>query len=196
MTTRQARARAAVLGGGLALALALTGCTADTDAKARTLPTPAPAVTVTPAPATTSVDLQAKEKAAVLAAYSSMWTEQMKAYAKADAKGTDLAKYTSLDALVRFRLDLAQMKKAGTVATGTLGHEPEVTALDTTSTPLKATVQDCLDLSGWTTTRVQTGETIPLPSAQPRRYRATATAEKWPSGWMILTYTPQGQQSC
>ncbi|MER5740464.1 hypothetical protein ABT117_33025 [Streptomyces sp. NPDC002262] len=196
MTTRQNRARAAVLG-GLAFVLALAGCTADTDEKGTTKPAPPtvepPVLTDTP-PATP--DPQAADKEAALKAYTAMWTEQMKAYAKADTKGTNLEKYVSLVALGQIRLDLARMKQAGTVATGELGHEPEVTALDTTGPLSKATVQDCLDLSGWKTVRVKTGETIPLPSAQPRRYLATATVEKWPTGWIVTTYTPDGEHTC
>ncbi|MET8968515.1 hypothetical protein [Streptomyces hydrogenans] len=75
-------------------------------------------------------------------------------------------------------LDLVRIKQAGTVATGELGHEPEVTELDTTGTLPKATVQDCLDLPAWKTLQAKTGETIPLPSTQPRRYVATTTVEK------------------
>ncbi|WP_281181693.1 hypothetical protein [Streptomyces exfoliatus] len=40
------------------------------------------------------------------------------------------------------------MKKAGTIGTGELGHAPKVTVLDTTRKLPKATIEDCLDLSG------------------------------------------------
>ncbi|MFB7032101.1 MULTISPECIES: hypothetical protein [unclassified Streptomyces] len=194
VTARQTRTTAL---GALALALALTGCGGGSgDAKAPPT-TAAPAATApAPAPATSSADPEAAEKRAVLAAYASMWAEQMKAYAKADAKGTDLGKYTSLDALGQFRVDLARMKQAGTIGTGTLGHEPKVTALDTTGKLPRATIEDCLDLSGWKAVRVKTGEPIPLPSNQPRRYIATATAEKWPNGWMVTVYKPHGERTC
>ncbi|MFE7113763.1 hypothetical protein ACFU98_47570 [Streptomyces sp. NPDC057575] len=45
----------------------------------------------------------------MLAAFDAMWTERTKAYAKADAKGTRLEKYATLDALGRIRNDLARM---------------------------------------------------------------------------------------
>ncbi|MFJ3099595.1 hypothetical protein [Streptomyces hydrogenans] len=197
VTTRHTRTRAAVLG-GLVLVLALAGCTADTDAKSGADPGPVPTVeppTITDTPPAT-LDPEAAEKTAVLSVYSAMWAEQMKAYAKADATGTKLRKYASLDALSKFELDLAQMKKAGTVGTGTLGHTPTVTMLDLTGKLPKATVQDCIDLTGWKAVRTKTGQPIPLPSAQPRRYVATATAEKWPTGWMVTDYTPDGARTC
>ncbi|MFE4861478.1 hypothetical protein [Streptomyces sp. NPDC056670] len=160
-----------------------------------------PTTAVTPSaaprqtPQTTSAD--AAEKAAVLASYNAMWVEQMKAYRKADAAGTELEKYASLDALGKFRVDLARMKKAGTVVTGELGHAPTVPdGVDTSGKLAKATVSDCLDLSKWQSVYVKTNEPVPLPSDQPRRYRATATAEKWPNGWMITAYTPHGDQAC
>ncbi|MFD4142844.1 hypothetical protein [Streptomyces sp. NPDC058572] len=132
----------------------------------------------------------------MLKAYDSMWAEQMKAYRKADAKGTDLQKYATGKALGKFEVDLARMKQAGTVGTGEVGHEPKVTGLDTSGKLPTATLQDCIDLSGWKAQRAETGEPIPLPSNQPRRYVATATAEKWPGGWMVTDYTPDGARTC
>lgn len=150
----------------------------------------------TPAAPPSSAAPGTAEKTAVLASYNAMWVEQMKAYRKADASGTDLEKYVSLDALGKFRLDLARMKKAGTVVTGELGHTPVVTRVDTSGKVAKAAISDCLDLAKWQSVYVKTNKPIPLPSNQPRRYRATATAEKWPSGWMVTVYTPHGEQPC
>ncbi|MEU1867845.1 hypothetical protein [Streptomyces gardneri] len=196
VTARHTRTAAPAFA-ALALVLTLAGCGGgDGDAKAPATTAPPTTATATPAPATSSADPEATEKKAVLAAYGSMWAEQMKAYGKADAKGTALEKYASLDALGQFRIDLARMKQAGTIGTGKLGHAPTVTMLDMTGKLPKATIEDCLDLSGWKAVRVKTGEPIPLPSNQPRRYIATATAEKWPQGWMVVTYAPEGARTC
>ncbi|MEU9015759.1 hypothetical protein AB0D12_40060 [Streptomyces sp. NPDC048479] len=176
------------------LALALAGCgDSDGDSKPSAAP---PNASVTSGVAKASADPQEAEKKDVLASYRSMWAEQMKAYAKADAKGTDLKRYATLNALSKFELDLARMKAAGTVATGQLGHAPEVTALETGGKLPRATVQDCIDLSKWKAVRTKTGEPIPLPTNQPRRYVATATAEKWPGGWRVTDYTPDGARTC
>lgn len=186
--------RGAAVSGALALAAVLAGCGGGgSDDK----PSAAPSTAVsTPGVAKASVDPQAAEKAAVLASYTSMWVEQMKAYRVASAKGTDLEKYATLDAITKFELDLAHMKKNGTVIRGELGHAPEVTALDAAGKLPKATIEDCVDLAKWETVDTATGKPIPLPTNQPRRYVATAQVEKWPNGWMVTDYTPDGARAC
>ncbi|MFD5425483.1 hypothetical protein [Streptomyces sp. NPDC127084] len=188
VTARHGRG-AAVLSGGVALALALAGCDGDGDNKASSVPS-------TPVPSTSAADPQEAEKAAVLAAYSSMSAEQMKAYRKADAKGTDLEKYTTLDALARIRLDLARMKKAGTVVRGEIGHDAKVTGLDMGAKTPKATLSDCVDLSRYETYDTRANKPIPLPTEQPLRYVMTVRAEKWPNGWMVTAINPQGGPTC
>ncbi|TXR91755.1 hypothetical protein EAO73_35830 [Streptomyces sp. col6] len=187
--------RAVALCGAVPLALLMAGCGGGGgDAK----PSEAAPAASQPAPASSSAtptDPDAAQKRAVLTAYASMWAEQMKAYKVADATGTDLKRYAALTALSKLRLDLAQMKKSGTRGTGTLGHEPEVTELNTGGKLPTAILQDCIDLSQWKAVRTS-GEPVPLPSNQPRRYLATAKAEKWPDGWMITDYTPNEARTC
>ncbi|MDI3390056.1 hypothetical protein QIS99_28260 [Streptomyces sp. B-S-A8] len=152
-----------------------------------------------PAPEQTSetADPQAKEKDEVLRSYSGMWTEQMKAYRKADAKGTDLEKYATLKALGRFELDLARMKKAGTVVRGELGHEDtRVTQLDLKAKVPTAKVTDCMDISKWQTYNTKQKKVIPFPDGQPLRYQATASAERWEGRWMITEFTTHGDKKC
>ncbi|MFI5634689.1 hypothetical protein ACIA8E_36145 [Streptomyces sp. NPDC051664] len=120
----------------------------------------------------------------------------MKAYRKADAKGTDLRHYAALDALSKFELDLAHMKANSTVIKGEMGHEAEVTGIDLAAKLPKATLSDCVDLSKWRTVDTKTGKVIPLPTAQPMRYVATAKAEKWDGHWMVTDYTPDGGRTC
>ncbi|MFD4224769.1 hypothetical protein [Streptomyces griseus] len=122
----------------------------------------------------------------MLASYAAMWTEQMKAYRKADAKGTDLERYVTAEALGQFRNDLDRMKAAGTVVRGELGHAgTEVTGLDMEAQTPTATVRDCMDISKWQTYSTKKDQVLPMPSNQPRRYVATAEAQKWEDGWII-----------
>ncbi|MFD9791369.1 hypothetical protein ACFWXK_10500 [Streptomyces sp. NPDC059070] len=159
---------------------------------ASTAPTSASA---TPAARPSSAPPDNAEKTAVLASYNAMWVQQMKAYRKADDKGTDLAKYAALNALSKFQLDLAHMRKAGTVGTGQVGHTPRVGTLDTTGKLPKATVTDCIDLSKWKAVRAN-GEPLPLPTNQPVRYVASASAERWNGRWMVTDYIPDGTRTC
>ncbi|MBK3596073.1 hypothetical protein JHN60_28235 [Streptomyces sp. MBT51] len=198
MTTRQTRPRPGVMAlyAAVGLTLALTGCGgASSDEKPQTAPSAASSAP--PAVSTSPPDPDAAVKTAVLGVYSSMWVEQMKAYRVASPDGTKLADYATLDALSAFERDLAHMKKNGTVIRGELGHEPEVTELDIDVKLPTATVEDCIDLSKWQTLDTKTGKPIPLPTAQPLRYIATATVERWDEGrWMVTEYKPDGSRSC
>ncbi|MDX2748349.1 MULTISPECIES: hypothetical protein [Streptomyces] len=198
MTARQARpcTRALVLCGAVGLLLGLTGCGGSSD---DTKPPTAPprASSAAPEPSASPADPDAAEKTAVLASYTSMWAEQMKAYRKASAEGTALERYVTAEALGQFRNDLARMQEAGTVVRGDLAHDDTtVTDVDMDATTPTATVQDCLDISKWQTYSTREDQVLPMPSAQPRRYMATATAEKWDDGWIVTRFTPDGSQPC
>ncbi|MFJ1869719.1 hypothetical protein ACIOD1_34575 [Streptomyces sp. NPDC088097] len=84
---------------------------------------------------------------AVGVAYGSMSAEQRKAYQAADARGTDLEKRATADALGQIRNDSARMREAGTAVRGEIGHKAAVTALDMDATTPRATLSDCVDLS-------------------------------------------------
>ncbi|MDI3408346.1 hypothetical protein [Streptomyces cavernicola] len=175
-----------------ALALTVSGCADATDAD----PKPSSSSSKPEPKPTQSKDPQAAEKKAVLAAYDAMWVELMKSYRVASAKGTKLERYATLHALGQFELDLAQMKKNGTVIKGSLGHEAEATQVDTTAKQPSAVIEDCVDLSKWQTYDTKTKKIIPLPSNQPTRYKATAELERWDGHWMITKYTPHGERKC
>ncbi|MFF7183516.1 hypothetical protein [Streptomyces sp. NPDC008121] len=159
--------------------------------------TPPATTTAAPAPATTSADPQAAEKKAVLASFEGMWTEQGKANAKADAKGTALRKYTALDALSKIENNLARMRQSGIVIRGELGHSgTAVTTLDLTPRTPKAVVTTCVDLSTYERYDTRAKKTIPLPSNQPVRYLMTIHTEKWPTGWIVTDLQQEGARTC
>ncbi|MFC7018070.1 hypothetical protein ACFQMH_41610 [Streptomyces viridiviolaceus] len=148
--------------------------------------------TALPSPA----DPEAADKAKVLEAYRGMTQAEAEAYRTGSEKGTGLERYATLDALGQTRLDLARMKEAGTVVRGEVGHEPKVTSLDLAAETPKATLSDCIDLSKYQTYDVRAKKVIPLPSEQPLRYVATATAERWDGRWMITKVDTQGGGEC
>lgn len=126
-----------------------------------------------------------------------MWAERAKAYAKAGLKGTSLEKYATTNALGRIRLDLARVKKAGTVVRSAPRQTVvTVTALDLTAEIPTATLTSCVDMTTYERCDTQTKKIVPLPTAQPMRYAATTVLEKWDDGCIVTTYTPHGQQSC
>lgn len=195
MVTARQKHGAAALGGAVALAFALAGCGGNgKDDKASSAP---PAAVTTSASPMASADPKAAEKKAVLTAFDAMWAERTKAYAQADAKGTQLEKYATLDALGKIRIDLARMREAGTVVRGGSKQTgAAVTVLDLTAKTPKASVSTCIDLSSRETYDTRKKAVVPLPTNQPRRYVATAGLEKWPGGWIVTTYTPEGAHTC
>ncbi|MFE6904458.1 hypothetical protein ACFVFJ_48130 [Streptomyces sp. NPDC057717] len=173
---------------------ALTACSSDSksdESKPSSKPTKAEKVQPSK-----SADPQEVEKTAVLAAYQHMQDERLKAYGKASERGTQLQKYATLDALGQFRLAMLDMKKAGTVVKGALGHSDTTATIRSGTKPPSASVSDCVDLSQWKTWDTKANKEIPMPSAQPQRYRATAELEKWKDGWIVTTYVPHGNQEC
>lgn len=186
-------ATALLIAGGL---VALTACGSGDDS-GDSAKSPSPANSK-PAPATSSssADPQALAKGDVLKAYDDFWAEQVKAYGQADIKGTDLKKYATKEALGRAMGDVLVMKEAGTATRGAPTHEALVTSLALTGKTPKASVRDCLDISGWKTVKKKTGAVQPFPSNQPLRYVTTAKAEKWGNQWMITELTPDGKRTC
>ncbi|MFF4482931.1 hypothetical protein ACFY1A_38820 [Streptomyces sp. NPDC001520] len=173
------------------VALSVSSCSGDDKASDEPKQSPTPAAS-TPESSKSPADSdpQAADKRDVIAAYRSYWSEQVKAYAKANIEGTDLDKYASADALGRARSDVLSLQKAGVVAKGAPVNDPEVTDLDMDRKVPRATVTDCLDVSKWTRVK-KTGETVPSPKGQLKKYTATINTEKWGKQWMILKVTPK-----
>ncbi|MFF0738959.1 hypothetical protein ACFYVL_01035 [Streptomyces sp. NPDC004111] len=192
-----ATARRTLAGGVFTLALALTGCggghreVTTIDVLRRTPTAEAPARTTAP-----PAGARAAHETAALTAYRAMWVERRKAYGKADAKGTGLAKYATDGALSRFRQDLADLRREHTVVRGEVGHDAKVALFDEHGTSPAVTVEDCVDLSKWQTLSRQTSRPVPSPSGQLRRYRVTATVEERPSGWTVTDYVPHETRAC
>ena len=186
-------ATAVLIAGGLLL---VTACGGGGESGPSAKNSPPARSTSTPPAASARTDPQSQAKADVLTAYDGFWDAQVKAYAKASIKGTDLEKYATKKALGRAMGDVLVMQKAGTATTGAPTHDAKVTSLTLTGATPKATVQDCLDISNWKTVKRKTGIVRPFPSTQPLRYVTTAKAEKWGKQWMITEVTPDGTRTC
>jgi hypothetical protein len=188
--------RTAALCCAVALALALVGCGGGDGDDKPPEPSTASQGVASPTASAVSADPDSADKAAVLKAYEGMTTAQAKAYRQASAKGTELEKYASLDALSKIELDLYRMQEAGTVVRGGAGHDATVTKLDLDAKTPKATLSDCIDLSAYETYDVKAKKVVPLPTNQPMRYTATATAERWDGRWMVTDIDTTGGGSC
>ncbi|MGW7600533.1 hypothetical protein [Streptomyces antimycoticus] len=176
------------------VALSVSSCSGDDKEESKQSSTPA-ASSPEPSKSSANSHPQAADKRDVLAAYRSYWSEQVKAYSKANVEATDLDKYASADALGRARSDVLSLQKAGVVAQGAPVNHPEVSDLDMDRQVPRATVTDCLDVSKWTRVKKKTGETVASPKGQLKKYTATINTEKWGKQWMILKVTPK-PRSC
>ncbi|WP_330481456.1 hypothetical protein [Streptomyces sp. NBC_00724] len=184
------RCRSAGVGFILLSALALAGCTSD-DAKQSD---PEPPVKPT-ASASPTQDPETEAKTEALAAYRNFWDEQVKAYAKASIDGTQLTKYATGTALARAQTDVAALQEKGVMATGRPVSNTVVTNMNLGRKVPKATLTDCLDISGWKRVSRKTGKELPVPSKRLNRYVTVIKAEKWGTQWMILDVSPE-QRTC
>ncbi|WP_207309511.1 hypothetical protein [Streptomyces kasugaensis] len=177
-----------------ATALAVTACSGGPqpgDAAATNSPSAPAGKDASP---TASADPQAAAKKEVLATYSRFWTEQVKAYAQASDKGTDLEKYATTEALSRALGDLQSLRAADKTLHGTPTHDAKVTALGMDKKIPNATITDCLDVSSWKTVTAA-GKEVPSPEGVLKRYVTAVSAEKWGNTWMI-TKVDQQRRSC
>lgn len=182
-------ASAAVFVGCAMVALAACGGSGG-PSHARPTSTPTHAISATPS--AVRPDPQQSARAAVLTSYQAMWKAQVKAYAQASDKGTDLQKYATLDALGRALGDLQRLKAAHKVLQGAPQHS--VTSIDLDEKLSQARINDCMDVSGWKAVTDQ-GKPLPAVKGALPRYVVTATAQKWGNRWMVTQLDPQ-QKPC
>ncbi|MEU4498898.1 hypothetical protein AB0F96_37020 [Streptomyces sp. NPDC023998] len=172
--------------------MTLAACSSDSDKESDSTPMPSePTATAS----TSAADPETTEKTAALAAYKSFWAEQTKAYAKASLDGTQLSRYASGVALADAKADVASLKEQGVVATGKPKSNTVVTNIEVNRKVPRATLSDCLDISGWKRVKSDTGKELPIPPERLDRYVTVVKAEKWGKQWMILDVATQ-QRSC
>ncbi|MGW5736403.1 MULTISPECIES: hypothetical protein [Streptomyces] len=184
---RTRKQQAAILLLTLCTAGTVTACTSDSNTRAEK-PSAPPSTADEPS---RSTDPQAKEKKALLEVYERMWEEQVKAYARADTKSTDLKKYATANAFARAESDVMGLKAKGVVAVGEPTHAPEVQNMELDRKVPRAKLRDCMDTTDWTYKYRKSGKTLPLPKERFKRYFVTVKAERWGKQWMILDVSPQ-----
>ncbi|GAB7036001.1 hypothetical protein AB0G35_23990 [Streptomyces sp. NPDC021749] len=169
-------------------ALTVVSCSSGpggTDAK----PTPSKSASTKPA----SDDAAARKD--VLAAYSGMRTEQVKAYAAGDANGTKLEKYAADKALATVEGNLFRYRQGGIIFKGKPKSSAKVTALSLTTHPKTATVTECLDTTHWTPVVKSSGKEA-ASGNQPRRYTVTGTVRTIGKTWMVVGLTADKDHPC
>lgn len=187
--TTRLRAAAAVTA---AVATLTTGCA--TNAKDDKAAAPSPSASASPsASSTPSADPLEADKADVRTAYDRYWGVLTEAYAKADSSGTALKDVASGSAYAQTEGGLANLRKAGQVITGKAQHSGTSVDFKDGQKLKTATITDCVDVSQWKQVDKKTGQEVALPPQRLLRYITTLTAEKWPSGWVVIEEKFQDQ---
>lgn len=184
------RAGGVLLAGAMALSAA--ACSSSS-AKHNSLVPRASTNTIGPAPSMSPrSDRVETAKASVMDVYNRYWAEQVKAYAKASDKGTDLRKYATTQALSRALADLQSLKAAHMLARGEPRHKASVTAIGLDKKLPDARITDCLDVTEWKRV-TDSGKSLPHAEDVLNRYVAVSTAEKWGKRWMITKVDLRGR---
>lgn len=174
---------------GLCAALAVSSCSSSDDSDAAKPSTPATSASSTPTPS--SADPEAAATDALLADYQLYLDEVTKAYSKASTDGTQIKKYATGSALATVQSEMKVLDKAGQVITGKPVSAPKVTSISLHRKVPKATITDCMDVSGWKLVERDTKKEVELPKERLTKYVDIIRVEKWGQRWVVLSETPQ-----
>lgn len=168
------------------------GCGGDSgDNKAAPAsPSSAPVTSSSPSPSVSPVD---NDKAEVQTAYDRYWRVLTEAYAKSDSAGTGLKDVASGSAYAQTEAGLAGLRSAGQVVIGEAKHSGTSVIFKDGQKLKTAVITDCVDVAHWKPVDKQTGNEAPLPQTRLVRYVTELTAEKWPTGWVVIKEKIPGQ---
>ncbi|MFJ6722486.1 hypothetical protein [Streptomyces sp. NPDC091259] len=107
----------------------------------------------------------------------------------------ELSRYATDKALADIQATVFWHQQDGTTMRGTVRHTPVVSALDTASDRLRATVTDCADTADYNEIKSVDGSQV--PHAGSRRHVVTSTAQRTKAGsWLIYTSTIERDRTC
>jgi hypothetical protein len=132
---------------------------------------------------------------AALVAYAGYLDASREAEESANPLHPALKKYLADPLLTQVRLAIRDAKEHGAMRTGTLISDPRVTDVRLDTVPATASIQDCLDGTGYRL--VYTKDKSVVPGSTSGRYLATATATRYPDGrWLISAGSAHPDQPC
>ncbi|WP_370124027.1 hypothetical protein [Streptacidiphilus sp. MAP12-33] len=160
----------------------------------------APASTYSPPPPTVR-DVRAlggPTATVVLWVYRSYWDAQIRAMSTGQADGSNLSTYATGAALSESYADVVRLLGDGLLMAGQPVSHPVVTAIGALPGDPKesqATLQDCLDVSGWHQVSAHGGR-ITDPGSRLTRYPLIVTARTVQGAWMISEITRETGRTC
>ncbi|MFD5730346.1 hypothetical protein ACFWMT_30120 [Streptomyces sp. NPDC058368] len=110
---------------------------------------------------------------------------------------TKLTDYATDKALADINNQLFQYEQLGLVFKGSPKSSFTVTAVDLSGKPKSATVEECLDTTGWKPVKKSTGKDVST-KGQPRRYVMTYQVEVFgeKATWMVTDLSRDKGRSC
>ncbi|MFJ5921778.1 hypothetical protein ACIQF6_04115 [Kitasatospora sp. NPDC092948] len=138
---------------------------------------------------------QGLEANSAVTAYQSWWDARVAAFERSNSDGTALGQYATGNALSEALLSLTQLHDAKLVMTGAPKTSPIVKELDLQANPPTATIEDCLDVSGWHQADAATLQ-IKDPQQRLTRYPATAVLKRYGNRWLIADFTREVTKTC
>lgn len=193
---KRTRQVSAIRGGAALLAcvgLLLVGCQpAPADEPPSESSSPGASPSVAPSPTVDPAEEQARQD--ILEVYDSFREASITAAATADYESTELAEYVAQPLLGEMLNSLQQMSEAGIHNTGRPTWSPTVTALRLDTSPPSATIEDCLDITGWLVVD-DNGEPLPAPSGL-TRYVVVVQAKQVSDRWYIYETVANRSQAC
>jgi hypothetical protein len=134
----------------------------------------------------------------VLRAYQGFWTAQVKALNSGQIPGSGLQTYATGAALSGVDANAFRLSQAGMRMSGQPLRSPKVTAIGpvaAASGVQTATLDDCLDVSGWHQIDSTTHQ-LRDPATRLSRYRVVVTARTVGGVWMISAVQNRTDQTC
>ncbi len=190
---------------GLLLPFLLTACSSSGAGSADRLGTPSGSLPQATGAATAGASpsgspppregAQGLQGGGAVTAYQSWWDVQVDVLGRSDSDGTPLRQYATGAAFTETVISLTQLHDNKLVMIGRPRTSPVLKSLDLQANPPTATVEDCLDVSGWHQADATTKE---IRDPQPRlsRYPATVVMKKYGNRWLVAEFTREEGKTC
>ncbi|MDH6125326.1 hypothetical protein [Kitasatospora sp. GP82] len=127
--------------------------------------------------------------------YQSWWDAQTAAFGRSDADGSQLQAYSTGLALSEALASLHQLHEAKLVMIGSPHNSPVVKAIDISSNPQTAEIEDCLDVGDWHQVDAAT-KALKDPKQRLSRYPATVRLRKSDGSWLIFDFKREVDRTC
>ena len=124
-----------------------------------------------------------------------MWSEQVKAFTSGSLTDVRLETFAGDKALSDIKSAAVYYQDNNLVLKGEPKLAPEITALDLSTAPNRATVRDCVDTTDFLPYDKATGQPAKLTDAN-RRHVQTSVLRIYDGRWVVMESTLSKDQTC